>query len=190
MTRLAIFASGRGSNAFSIIRHFQDIKDIEIVCICSNNPEPGVFKYAEQYAIKHRSFNAEERKDPNKLGAYLKDLKVDYVILAGYMKKIPGHLLEQYPDHILNIHPALLPKFGGKGMYGMNVHKAVIAAGEPISGISIHLVNEEYDEGRILFQEKVKIEPHDDAEELGKKVLKLEHRFYPEVIEKYVRGQI
>jgi len=190
MIRLAIFASGRGSNALSIIRHFQEVPDMKVSCVISNNPDPGVFDHARSYAIDYRSFNAEERSNPTVLGKYLSDLKVDYLILAGYMKKIPQYLIDNYEDRILNIHPALLPKYGGKGMYGMNVHQAVIEAGEPESGISIHLVNEDYDKGRILFQKSISILPEDDAESLASKVLELEHRHYPEVIESYIRGQV
>ena len=190
MLSLAIFASGRGSNALSIIKHFKHSKEIKVACICSNNPNPGVFEYAEEYGIPYRSFTAEERGRPEILGAYLDEKNVSCIALAGYMKKIPQHLLDQFPDKILNIHPALLPKFGGQGMYGMNVHEAVVLANEKESGISIHLVNEDYDKGRILHQEKTDIADADTAELVAKKVLALEHQFYPRIIEKFMLGKI
>lgn len=187
MIRLAIFASGGGSNALSIIRHFEKVKDIAVVYVLSNNPNPGVFRHAESFGIEYRCFGPEERDNPELLGEALQSRQIDYIVLAGYMKKIPGFLLEAYPDRILNIHPALLPSFGGKGMYGMNVHRAVIEAGAKQSGISIHLVNEEYDRGAILFQQSLEVHPQDTAESLAKRVLELEHRYYPQIIEEYIR---
>lgn len=180
--RLVIFASGKGSNAAKIIEHFAGNAAGEVVAVGSNKSDAPVLSLAQNAGIETFSFDQQALEDGRVLSK-LKSLEADYIILAGFLKKIPGSLIQAYPSHIVNIHPALLPKFGGPGMYGMRVHEAVKAAGERVTGITIHLVNEAYDEGARLFQARVGIAPNDSAEDIAAAVLQLEHRFFPQVIE-------
>lgn len=180
--RLVIFASGKGSNAAKIMEHFAGNTAGEVVAVGSNKPDAGALSLAKDAGIETFTFDQIALEDGRVLNK-LQDLQVDYIILAGFLKKIPASLIQAYPAHIVNIHPALLPKFGGPGMYGMRVHEAVKAAGERVTGITIHLVNEAYDEGARLFQARVGVTPNDSAEDIAAAVLQLEHRFYPQVIE-------
>ncbi|MFT4603269.1 MAG: phosphoribosylglycinamide formyltransferase-1 [Arenicella sp.] len=186
--KIAILASGGGSNAEEIVQHFDRQNDINIELVISNNAGAYVLKRAENHDIQSWVHTKEDVLN----GAILKTLEeknIDFIVLAGYLKKIGDDLIESFPNKIINVHPALLPKFGGKGMYGMNVHKAVVAAGENVSGPTIHFVNENYDEGAIIEQHEVKIEREDSAEDVQTKVLKLEHAYFAKCIERIIREQ-
>jgi phosphoribosylglycinamide formyltransferase-1 len=183
MIRIAIFASGTGTNAAKIIEYFRFHQTIGITLIVSNKPEAGVVQIARRENLpvliidKERFFRGD---------AYLPDLRtlnINFIVLAGFLWKIPSMLIQAYPGAIINIHPALLPKYGGKGMYGGNVHAAVIAAGEKESGVTIHFVDEHYDNGDIIFQETCKVNPDDTPETLANKIHQLEHQHFPKVIE-------
>lgn len=183
---IAIFASGTGSNALKIIEHFRNSEVANVVLIVSNNPEAGVLQIAEEKKIPSLII---ERKRFYEDG-YREELKkynIDLIVLAGFLLKIPAVLIQSYPNKIINIHPALLPKFGGKGMYGSKVHEAVINAKEKESGITIHYVDEIYDHGKIIFQAKCSVEENDTAKSLAKKIHALEHSFYPSIIEKVLK---
>jgi phosphoribosylglycinamide formyltransferase-1 len=188
-THLAIFASGGGSNAEEIMRYFNNHARIQISLVVTNNPNAGVLHRAEGFHIPCYVYQPEELENgilEKTLDAY----QIDFIVLAGYLKKVPDSLLKKYPNKIVNIHPALLPKFGGKGMYGMNVHKAVVAAKEPKSGMTIHFVNEHYDEGGIIEQHEVELKETDSAERVQQKVLELEHKFFAPCIEKIIENGI
>ncbi len=188
--RVSIFASGSGSNAQKFFEFFEKDKDIEIVSVFTNNKSAKVIERASRFDIPSFVYNRTYWETGESIIELLKKQNVDYIVLAGFMLLIPEQLVEAYPDRIFNIHPALLPKFGGQGMYGMNVHKAVKAAQETESGITIHYVNENYDEGKIIAQVKCSILSTDSAEEIAKKVLKVEHENYPKVIAEVVRKSI
>lgn len=179
--RIAIFASGAGSNANNILDYFSGHPVIEPVLIVSNNPKAGVLDVAKQHKMPAIVLASQTREDY--LGL-LKDHSIDFIILAGYLKKIPEEVTRVYRHRIINIHPALLPKYGGPGMYGANVHKAVIMAGEKESGISIHFADEIYDHGQIIFQVTVPVKADDTPQTLAARILKLEHEHYPKQIEK------
>lgn len=188
--RLSIFASGSGSNAEKFFEHFQNHPQIEIVSVFTNNKSAGVIERATRYGIQHHVYNRTFWETGEEIIEILKEEKIDFIVLAGFMLLIPEPLVKVFSNRIFNIHPALLPKFGGQGMYGSNVHKAVKAAGETESGLTIHFVNEQYDEGKIIFQEKCSLEPTDSAEDIAAKVLKLEHKNYPKVVEQEVLKSI
>ena len=183
-TRIAILASGGGSNAQKIISHFSHTSIADVVLLASNNPKSGIFSFGPEEDIPSELLTKEQYKDASFLLGLFRAYKVDLIILAGYLKLIPAELIQAYPRHILNIHPSLLPKYGGKGMYGMRVHEAVIANREYRSGITIHFVNEVYDEGEILLQKALMIGENWDAAVLQKEVQKLEHQYFPLAIEK------
>jgi phosphoribosylglycinamide formyltransferase-1 len=187
MTHLAIFASGNGSNAEVLARYFAKSHDISVDLILSNKSDAGVLRRAKNLNISSMVFSKSELEE----GLVEKELKkknIDFIILAGFLLKIPDNLVRAFENRMINIHPSLLPKYGGKGMYGDRVHRAVIAAGENMSGISIHLVNEVYDDGKILFQKSVEVTPEDTAESLAEKIHLIEHKHFPEEIEKYIKG--
>jgi phosphoribosylglycinamide formyltransferase 1 len=182
--RIAIFASGKGSNAEEIIRHFRDHASISVHLIVSNNPRAMVLERASRYNIPAIVLN---RKDFNAtIAERLIELKITHIVLAGFLWLIPTSLLEKFPNRIINIHPALLPKFGGKGMYGMKIHELVRLSNEKESGITIHLVDEKYDEGRILFQHKCELTSADTPQQIAEKVHELEYTWYPKIIEKWI----
>lgn len=183
--RLAIFASGSGSNAIKLMDYFENSSEIKPVLLVSNNSDAGVLGKTRQ-RIDQFIITNEQAKDGVLLNEAMQAYEVDYIILAGYLRKIPDELIEKYPTQIINIHPALLPKYGGKGMYGMNVHKAVKENGETESGITIHVVNNQYDEGQIIAQFTVALDPEDTTEEIAAKVLKVEHENYSPTVEKYI----
>ena len=186
MKHIAIFASGTGSNATKIVEYFADNKNIRVSLIVSNKAEAGVLKMAKANDIPTHIIS---RTDFYKTEDILKRFKayhVDFVVLAGFLWLIPSYLVESFPHRIVNIHPALLPAYGGKGMYGMNVHRAVQAAGERESGMTIHYVNIKYDEGDIIFQAKTNLLATDTPEDIQKKVLKLEHKHYAELVDEIV----
>jgi len=187
---LAILASGSGSNAEKIIHYFRNHKTINPVCVITNNENSGVIERAEKAHIPSQYFSRSDFKSPTGVLQYLKSKEVDYIVLAGFLLKIDPEIIAQYPDRIINIHPALLPKYGGKGMYGNKVHESVVLNKETESGITIHLVNENYDEGRIIFQAKCEVSPQMGAKQLAAKVQQLEHQHFPKIIEEFVEKQV
>lgn len=180
--RLAILASGSGSNAEMICRFFSSENRVEIGIIISNKLEAQVHQRAARLGIPSATFSKEILNDGPVFAQILKNERIDFIILAGYLLKIPSEVIAAFPNRIVNIHPALLPKFGGKGMYGNHVHQAVVDAKEHESGITIHKVNENYDEGSIVFQAKCPVYEEDSADDVAEKVHVLEHKHYPEVI--------
>lgn len=189
MSKIAIFASGKGSNAAVLIDYFNHSgSDIQVALLISNRKEAGAISLARSKGLETHFFSNEVIMLATPVLELLKKEKIDWIVLAGFLRKIPTLLIEHYPDRIINIHPSLLPKYGGKGMYGKKVHQAVIAAGEKESGISIHLVNEAYDEGQILKQGKCTIEAGETAESLEAKIRKLEHDLFPVVIESFIKS--
>ncbi|MGE3801629.1 MAG: phosphoribosylglycinamide formyltransferase [Candidatus Kapaibacterium sp.] len=189
MINIAVFASGRGSNFQAVHRKLSQMPNppAQIALCVSNNPKPGAFEYAEANSIptcriSPKMFPNDEEKYDRELQALLSSYRIDLIVLAGYMRMLPPGVVALYRGRILNVHPALLPDFGGQGMYGMNVHRAVIEAGREESGVTVHLVDEEYDTGAIVAQERVPVLADDTAESLAERVLHLEHDFYPRVI--------
>ena len=180
--KLAIFASGKGSNAEKIIQYFDKEPLIKISLVVCNKPGAGVLDIASHGNIKTLLIDKHKFTESNDYVQYLRNECITHIILAGFLWKIPKNLIEAFPERIINIHPALLPNFGGKGMYGEKVHQAVIASGEKESGITIHLVDEHYDHGKTVFQAKTEIIPSDTAETLAQKIHALEHLHYPRVI--------
>ena len=185
--RISVFASGSGSNAEKFFEFFQNDPEIEITSVFTNNKSAGVIERANRFNIPHHVYNRTYWESGELIMQVLKDEYVDFIVLAGFMLLIPDSIIKAYPNSIFNIHPALLPKVGGQGMYGMHVHKAVKAAEETKSGITIHFVNENYDEGQIIAQVSCAIERSDSAEETAKKVLRLEHENYPKVVAEVIR---
>jgi len=195
LKNIAIFASGRGSNFNAILKKQKNGKiNGEIVCVISDCSQPIVFKKAESNNIPTHTINIKQFKTgeeyTNFLIAILEKYKIDLIILAGFLKLIPSPIVKKYKNAIINIHPALLPNFGGKGFYGKKVHKAVIESGIKITGITIHFVDEHYDTGNIILQEKIEVLPNDTDETLALRVLELEHKFYPEVVKAICDNQI
>jgi phosphoribosylglycinamide formyltransferase-1 len=184
MKNIAIFASGSGTNAERITRYFQNHPQVRIDLILSNRADAYVLERAKNLGVDSYVFTREEMKNPDGLSKMLLERNTDLIVLAGFLWLIPPALLKAFPNKIINIHPALLPKFGGKNMYGMRVHEAVIEAGEKESGITIHFVDEVYDHGRIIHQAKCVVEPKDTPELLAGKIHTLEYEHYPVVIEK------
>ncbi|MGB0477063.1 MAG: ribonuclease HI [Flavobacteriaceae bacterium] len=181
---ILIFASGSGTNAEQIIRHFSPMTNVKVAGVYTNNPSAFVIERAKELNVPTFVFSREQLNDPNALLAELKDKNPNLIVLAGFLWKIPPHIVDAFPDKIINIHPSLLPKFGGKGMFGRHVHQAVIDAKELESGISIHYVNSQYDEGAIIFQAKTTVDPQETPESLAQKIHKLEHQHFSEQIEK------
>ncbi len=185
MKRIVIFASGSGTNAENIIKYFKNNKLISVVQVLSNKKDAKVLERAKRLNVSSINFNKSDFFTSDKILTILKE-KADFIVLAGFLWKIPTEIIEAFPNKILNIHPALLPKYGGKGMYGMHVHEAVVKNKETESGITIHYVNENYDEGAIVFQERFKVLATDTAEDVAQKIHKLEYEFFPKIIEKVV----
>ena len=181
--RIAIFASGSGSNAQKIMEHFKRNSEAEVVLILTNNPQAYVLQRADNFEVPSHIFTRTEFYKSDDVIKLLKNLQVDLIVLAGFLWLVPISLLKAFPNRIINLHPSLLPKFGGAGMYGDNVHKAILAAGEDESGITIHFVNEEFDEGEIIHQSKFRIEPDDNLEMIKFKGQQLEHTHFPRVVE-------
>jgi len=186
--RIAIFASGSGTNAENIIRYFAGNKQIKIESLWSNKPDALALKRAKKMGVSTFVFTRKELNETGEVAKKLKERKIDLIVLAGFLWLIPESLISNFD--IINIHPALLPKYGGKGMYGMNVHRAVIENCETESGITIHLVNPVYDDGEILFKARCPVQPGDTPEEVAQKVHKLEYKHFPEVIEKLLLKKI
>lgn len=187
LKKLAIFASGSGSNAENICNYFAESSDIEVVLICTNKQDALIVKRAKKLNIPVHIFTKYELNNFIDLHKKLQSIDVDVVILAGFLLKLPSIMINSYPNRIINIHPSLLPKYGGKGMYGNNIHKAVIENKETESGVSIHFVNQNYDEGEIILQEKCVISSNETVETLIQKIHKLEHNYFPVAIDKIVK---
>lgn len=188
MKNIAIFASGSGTNAENIIKYFNGDKLVNIALIVSNKKDAFVHERAKNYGVESVTFSKNDFESTGKVVDCLKKKNVDFIVLAGFLLKIPQNLIDAYPDKIINIHPALLPKYGGKGMYGDNVHKAVVENKETESGITIHYVNENYDEGAIIFQVKCEVQPSDTYEDVAKKVHTLEYMHFPVIIDKLLKN--
>jgi phosphoribosylglycinamide formyltransferase-1 len=180
--RIALFASGSGSNAQNIIEYFSENELVEVDSVWSNNPNAYALERAKKFGIDTFVFTKDEFRNSNFVVETLKKRNIDLVILAGFLWLIPANLIRNF--RIINIHPALLPKYGGKGMFGLNVHRAVVENNDSESGISIHFVNEKYDDGEIIFQAKCTVLPTDSPEDVAIKVHQLEYKYFPEVIEK------
>ena len=184
MKRVVIFASGSGSNAENLIKFFHNSDNVSVVQVLTNNPHAKVLDRCKRLKVSALSFNRIAFTQTEDVLNILKSSNPDLIVLAGFLWKFPENILKNFPNKVINIHPALLPKFGGKGMYGMNVHKAVVENKETETGITIHYVNENYDEGAIIFQAKCKVEASDSAEDVAKKIHKLEMEHFPKVIDR------
>lgn len=185
--RIAILASGSGSNAQRLIEHFQGSPVADVVLVAGDRPEAGVFTRAWALGVPGYRFTTAQLRD----GSVLRELRaqrIDLVVLAGFLRLVPGDMVRAFPGRIVNIHPALLPRHGGQGMWGHHVHQAVLAAGDTESGITIHRVNERYDEGEHLFQARCPVLPGDTPETLAARIHELEHTHYPQVVEKLVKA--
>lgn len=187
MIQLVIFASGSGSNAENIIRYFDGHRHIAVNGVLTNNPEAGVIQRAKKFGVEVVVFSKREFQQDTFLN---KVQDADFVILAGFLLLVPEYLVNMYYGRILNIHPALLPKFGGKGMYGIKVHEAVIKSGERESGITIHEVNAEYDKGSIVAQFKCPVHPNDTPEMLAQRIHELEYEHFPKTIEAFILNEV
>jgi phosphoribosylglycinamide formyltransferase-1 len=187
--KIAVFASGTGSNAKAIIEYAKS-SNYEVALIVSNKENAGVLNFSEEYGIDALVIDRENFYKKTFILDFLLEKEIKLIALAGFLWLIPDYLINAYKDKILNIHPSLLPNYGGKGMYGSNVHEAVFEAKESESGITIHLVNEVYDKGEILLQKKVDVSTEKSPKEIAKKVLVLEHLHYPQVIEKYIKEKL
>ena len=188
MINIAVFASGEGTNAENLFRYFSNSTTVKIKLVVTNNEHAGIVKKAEIFRKNIQIISRQTlEKYPLQFVEFLKSEKVDLIVLAGFLLKVPKELISAFPSRILNIHPSLLPKFGGKGMYGINVHKAVLDAGEKESGISIHFVNEHYDEGEIFLQKSCQIDENETPDSLAEKIKKLEHDCFPLAVEQVVQ---
>jgi phosphoribosylglycinamide formyltransferase-1 len=187
MIKIAIFASGSGTNAQRITEYFRE-RDVPIGVdlILTNNPDAGVLERAGKLSVSCVTFSRHDFYESTRILELLREHSIDYLILAGFLWLVPDFLLNAFPGRILNIHPALLPRYGGKGMYGMKVHESVISSHDRESGITIHLVNERYDDGQILFQMKCIVEDNDTPGSLAEKIHALEYQYFPQVIEHYI----
>jgi len=185
--RIAIFASGSGSNAQKIMEHFKRSPEAEVALILTNNPQAYVLQRADNFEVPSHIFTRKEFYETDDVIRLLKNLQIDLIVLAGFLWLVPESLLKAFPNRIINLHPALLPKYGGAGMYGDNVHKAVLANNEEESGITIHFVNEAYDEGEVIHQSRFKIEPDDNLEMIKFKGQQLEHQHFPRVVENLLK---
>lgn len=183
MKRIIILASGTGSNAEAILNYFKNRKNIHVTHILSNNPKAKVLDMAQKRGVENLSFNRKDLYETDKILNLIKQARPDLIILAGFLWIIPKKIIENFPDKIINIHPALLPKYGGKGMYGERVHRAVLEKKEKETGITIHYVNENYDEGKIIAQYSTTLTSEDNMESVLAKIRKLEHTNYPKIIE-------
>ncbi len=186
--RIAIFATGKGSNAEKIAQYFKDHPHIKVGLVCTNKPDSGVIEVGKSYKIPVYLFSRNDLYGSREVLNKLEKEGITHIVLAGFLWLMPPDLIQAYHHRIVNVHPALLPKFGGKGMYGMNVHQAIKEAGEKETGITIHLVNENYDEGKFLAQYITPLTGEETPFSIAEKVQLLEHQHYPEVIEKWIEG--
>ena len=187
MTNIAIFVSGSGTNCENIIRYFQDSKRARVSLVVSNKIDAYALVRAHNHGVPTEVWTKDRFSDAAATIELLSSYKIDFIVLAGFLLKVPDYLIVAYPQKIINIHPALLPAYGGKGMYGDHVHRAVLEAREQVSGITIHLVNERYDEGRHLLQATCPVLEGDSPETLASRIHELEHRFFPTTIAQYLR---
>ena len=187
MKRIAIFASGSGSNAENIANYFKGSQEVEIPLILANNPEAYVLERAKKLGIDSVVVTNKEFREGDKVLAIMQEYKIDFIVLAGFLLLVPAKLIEAYPGRIVNIHPALLPKHGGKGMYGDHVHESVVASGDTESGITIHLIDERYDCGTTFFQATCPVLPTDTPHDVAEKVHALEYKHFPQVIEEIIK---
>lgn len=183
---IALFASGSGTNAENIVKYFSSNPAVNVKLILSNKKEAYVLERAKRLGIKSVVFNKEQFANSNEIVDLLKKEQIDLIVLAGFLWLVPKNLVQAYPNKILNIHPALLPKYGGKGMYGAKVHEAVVANKETESGITIHTIDENYDEGSIILQKTCKVLPSDTPEQVAQKVHALEYEYYPQIIKQFL----
>jgi phosphoribosylglycinamide formyltransferase-1 len=183
MKHIAIFASGTGTNTRNIINYFHQNPEVNIECIIVNNPKAKVIDIANEANVPYYIITKKDLFESDRVVELLKKSKIDLVVLAGFLWLIPSNLLQEFSDRIINIHPALLPKYGGSGYYGMKVHESVINAKEKETGITIHYVNENFDEGEIIFQKSIPVEENDSPESVAQKIHKLEYEWYPKIIE-------
>ena len=190
MKRIAVFASGGGSNAENIARYFATNPEVEISLILSNKADAFVHERAKILHIPSCTYSKKEFDEGVGIVDLLQENEIDFVVLAGFLLKVSQPIIDAFPGRIVNIHPALLPKFGGKGMYGDRVHQAVVESGETESGITIHYINENYDEGAVIFQAKCDVLPGDSAADVAQKVHELEYRHFPAVIEEICKKQV
>lgn len=184
--RVAVFASGSGTNAEEVFKYFRNHAFIDVVLLLSNNPNAFALQRAKNYGIRTVVFNRQDLHEGSMIRSQLNNARATHIVLAGFLWLIPDYLLKAFPDRIINIHPTLLPKYGGKGMYGLKIHEAVKASRDRETGITIHVVNDRYDEGKILFQGKCPVTEDQAPEEIAACVLKLEHEYYSRVIEKWI----
>ena len=184
MKRIVIFASGSGTNAENLIKFFQNSHNATVIQVLTNNPHAKVLDRAKNLNVSALSFNKIAFTQSDDILNLLKTSQPDLIVLAGFLWKFPENILNEFPNKIINIHPAILPKYGGKGMYGMHVHEAVVANKESETGITIHYVNEHYDEGAIIFQAKCTVSPSDSADVVAAKIHDLEMEYFPKVVEK------
>ncbi len=190
MKNIALFASGNGTNVQQIAEYFKENKTILVSCVVVNRKKIFVIERAKKLGLECFYFNREDFYSSDKVLNLLKQRNIDYIILAGFLWLIPQNILSAYQQKIINIHPALLPKYGGKGMFGHNVHEAVIKNHEKESGITIHYVNQEYDKGDIIFQTKCKLTPEDTPDTLAEKIHLLEKEYFPQIIERVINNSI
>jgi phosphoribosylglycinamide formyltransferase-1 len=181
--RVIIFASGNGTNTQNIIKYFENSKRVAVVCVLSNNKNAMVLERSAALHVEALAFTKAQMLSPQGVLRILKNRKPDLIVLAGFLLKFPEIIIDAFPNKVINIHPALLPKFGGKGMYGNHVHKAVVANKETHSGITIHYVDNQYDKGEIIFQKKTLLAPKDTPKDVAVKVQFLEHQWLPKIIE-------
>lgn len=187
MKSIAVFASGSGSNAENLINHFHNSQCARVSVVLTNNPNAFVIERANRLNVPSVTFSRTNFYQEEVVLDILNKYKVDFIVLAGFLWLIPKYLIDAYPNKIVNIHPALLPSYGGKGMFGENVHKAVVANGEKESGITIHYVNEHYDSGSIIFQAKCPLTLSETPESLAEKIHKLEYEHFPVIVESVIR---
>lgn len=185
--RIAIMASGNGTNAQNLIQYFKNHKSIHVVLVISNRSDAYVLQRAKGEQVPSMVIQKQDWQDKEKVLSIFKSRDIEFVVLAGYLLLLPSWLVKRYQGRIINIHPSLLPRYGGKGMYGDKIHKAVIEAGDKLSGITIHYVNEEYDKGDIIFQTECSVDPNDTPDTLAAKIHKLEYEHFPRVAEKIIR---
>jgi phosphoribosylglycinamide formyltransferase-1 len=184
LKHIAVLASGKGTNTVNLIRYFSGKPAARVGCVISDRPHAPVLGEAQKLNVPCRYFSGTEFREGSAVLHYLDRFKTDWIVLAGFLSLLPPAIIDAYPGRVLNIHPALLPRFGGKGMYGMHVHEAVVASGEKESGITIHLVDDRYDTGKIVFQKKMMLDPAETADSLSKKIRALELDCYPVVVER------
>ena len=187
MKRIVVFASGSGTNAENIMHFFEKTENRSVVAVFTNNPNAGVIDKAKKYSVPLEIFSKEDLNEGEVLQK-LNNFKADWIVLAGFLLKFPKNIINAYPNKIINIHPALLPKYGGKGMFGMHIHRSVVENKEKETGITIHFVNENYDEGNIIFQQKVVLTAVETPEDVAAKIHKLEQEFFPKVISRLING--